>query len=70
MSTRATRAAVGGDRRALHLPSMDPQAERLGLAQSLGSLGDGAIDVIEVDVQASDGVIHVINGVLQPPPAP
>ena len=34
MSTRATRAAVGGDRRALHLPSMDPQAERLGLAQS------------------------------------
>ena len=31
---------------------------------------DGAIDVIEVDVQASDGVIHVINGVLQPPPAP
>ena len=31
---------------------------------------DGAIDVIEVDVQATDGVIHVINGVLQPPPAP
>ena len=53
----------------------DPQPTLLGASIEIDLLSDpvvldGAIDVIEVDVQASDGVIHVINGVLQPPPAP
>jgi transforming growth factor-beta-induced protein len=42
----------------------------LSIATGMGVTINGSANVIRADIEASDGIIHVIDAVLIPPPAP